>query len=55
LDNTPRWCQLGRRQGSATRVTTTSLTHAEVAHGGIAFLDEIGDMDLQMQLKRLKV
>jgi DNA-binding NtrC family response regulator len=36
------------------RVTTTSLTHVELAHGGIAFLDELGDMASQMQLKRLQ-
>jgi DNA-binding NtrC family response regulator len=45
----------GHEKGAFTGAITTKLGLFEVAHAGTIFLDEIGDMDLQVQPKLLKV
>jgi len=45
----------GHERGAFTGAVTTKKGLFEVAHGGTVFLDEIGDMDLQVQPKLLKV
>jgi Response regulator containing CheY-like receiver, AAA-type ATPase, and DNA-binding domains len=45
----------GHEKGAFTGATTSKLGLFEVAHRGTVFLDEIGDIDLQVQPKLLKV
>jgi DNA-binding NtrC family response regulator len=45
----------GHEKGAFTGATTQKLGLLEVAHKGTVFLDEIGDMELQVQAKLLKV
>jgi DNA-binding NtrC family response regulator len=45
----------GHEKGAFTGAATKKLGLLEVAHRGTAFLDEIGDMDLEVQPKLLKV
>jgi DNA-binding NtrC family response regulator len=45
----------GHEKGAFTGATTSKLGLFEVAHRGAVFLDEIGDVDLQVQPKLLKV
>ena len=45
----------GHEKGAFTGATTNKAGLLEVAHQGTVFLDEIGDMDLQVQAKLLKV
>jgi DNA-binding NtrC family response regulator len=45
----------GHEKGAFTGAVTTKMGLFEIAHGGAIFLDEIGDMDLQVQPKLLKV
>lgn len=45
----------GHERGAFTGAVTSKMGLFEVAHGGTVFLDEIGDMDLQVQPKLLKV
>jgi DNA-binding NtrC family response regulator len=45
----------GHEKGAFTGAITTKQGLFEVAHRGTIFLDEIGDMDLQLQPKLLKV
>jgi DNA-binding NtrC family response regulator len=45
----------GHEKGAFTGAITSKTGLLEVAHGGTVFLDEIGDMDLQIQPKLLKV
>jgi DNA-binding NtrC family response regulator len=44
----------GHEKGSFTGAVAAKKGLFEVAHGGTVFLDEIGDMDLQVQSKLLK-
>jgi DNA-binding NtrC family response regulator len=45
----------GHEKGAFTGAATRKLGLLEIAHGGTVFLDEIGDMDLQVQPKFLTV
>jgi len=45
----------GHEKGAFTGATTTKQGLLEVAHRGSVFLDEIGDMDMQVQASLLKV
>jgi transcriptional regulator with PAS, ATPase and Fis domain len=45
----------GHERGAFTGATSAKLGLMEVANGGTVFLDEIGDMDLRVQPKLLKV
>jgi DNA-binding NtrC family response regulator len=45
----------GHEKGAFTGAASTKMGLLEVAHRGTVFLDEIGDMDLQIQPKLLKV
>jgi DNA-binding NtrC family response regulator len=45
----------GHAKGAFTGAVSSKKGLLEVAHGGTVFLDEIGDMDLQVQPKLLKV
>ena len=45
----------GHERGAFTGAVVAKKGLLEVAHGGAVFLDEIGDMDLQVQSKLLKV
>jgi DNA-binding NtrC family response regulator len=45
----------GHKKGAFTGAIATKLGLFEAAHGGTIYLDEIGDMDLQVQPKLLKV
>jgi DNA-binding NtrC family response regulator len=45
----------GHEKGAFTGAATSKLGLFEVAHRGTVFLDEIGDVDLQVQPKLLKV
>ncbi|MCI0490264.1 MAG: sigma-54 dependent transcriptional regulator [Blastocatellia bacterium] len=45
----------GHEKGAFTSATANKTGLLEVAHRGTVFLDEIGDMDLQVQPKLLKV
>jgi sigma-54 specific flagellar transcriptional regulator A len=45
----------GHRKGSFTGAVTDRIGRFELAHGGTIFLDEIGDMSLDMQVKLLRV
>jgi DNA-binding NtrC family response regulator len=45
----------GHERGAFTGAVAAKKGLFEVAHGGTVFLDEIGDMDLQVQSKLLKV
>jgi DNA-binding NtrC family response regulator len=45
----------GHQKGAFTSATSAKQGLLEVANGGTVFLDEIGDMDLQVQSKLLKV
>ncbi len=45
----------GHEKGAFTGAVKTKLGKFELAHGGTIFLDEIGDMDLSLQAKLLRV
>jgi len=45
----------GHERGAFTGASSTKIGLLEVAHRGSIFLDEIGDMDLQIQSKLIKV
>ncbi|MFM7802411.1 MAG: sigma-54 factor interaction domain-containing protein, partial [Limnohabitans sp.] len=45
----------GHRKGSFTGAVADRIGRFELAHGGTIFLDEIGDMSLDMQVKLLRV
>ena len=45
----------GHEQGAFTGAVRSRRGAFELAHGGTIFLDEIGDMPLQMQTKLLRV
>ena len=45
----------GHEKGAFTGAVTSKMGLFEVAHRGSIFLDEVGDMDLQLQPKLLKV
>src|SRR5918999_1654274 len=45
----------GHAKGAFTGAVVSKAGLLEVAHGGTVFLDELGDMDLQIQPKLLKV
>ena len=45
----------GHKKGAFTGAITDRKGRFELAHGGTVFLDEIGDMDLSMQAKLLRV
>jgi len=45
----------GHEKGAFTSATSSKVGLLEIAHKGTAFLDEIGDMDLAIQAKLLKV
>ena len=45
----------GHRKGSFTGAVSDRIGRFELAHGGTIFLDEIGDMSLDMQVKLLRV
>jgi transcriptional regulator with GAF, ATPase, and Fis domain len=45
----------GHEKGSFTGATTTTLGKFQQADGGTMFLDEVGDMDLNLQAKLLRV
>ena len=45
----------GHRKGSFTGAVSDRLGRFELAHGGSLFLDEIGDMPMDMQVKLLRV
>jgi DNA-binding NtrC family response regulator len=45
----------GHEKGAFTHAVKTRIGRFELANGGTIFLDEIGDMDLQMQSKLLRV
>ncbi|MBI4851901.1 MAG: sigma-54-dependent Fis family transcriptional regulator [Acidobacteria bacterium] len=45
----------GHQKGAFTSATTNKIGLFEIAHRGTVFLDEIGDMDIQIQPKLLKV
>ncbi len=45
----------GHEKGAFTSATATKIGLLEAAHKGTVFLDEIGDLDLQVQPKLLKV
>jgi len=45
----------GHERGAFTGATQTKIGLLEIAHRGTVFLDEVGDVDLQVQPKLLKV
>ena len=45
----------GHKKGSFTGAITDKMGRFELAHGGSIFLDEIGDMSLDIQVKLLRV
>lgn len=45
----------GHRKGSFTGASSDRIGRFEMAHGGTIFLDEIGDMPMEMQVKLLRV
>ena len=45
----------GHKKGAFTGAVTDRIGRFELAHGGSIFLDEIGDMSLEMQVKLLRV
>lgn len=45
----------GHEKGSFTGATARRVGHFEASHGGTIFLDEIGDMRFEMQVKLLRV
>ena len=45
----------GREKGAFTGATTTQLGRFELAKGSTLFLDEIGEMPLELQAKLLRV
>ncbi|HUS06266.1 MAG TPA: sigma-54 factor interaction domain-containing protein, partial [Bryobacteraceae bacterium] len=45
----------GHAKGAFTGANVSKLGLIELAHGGIAFLDEIGELPLDMQAKLLRV
>ena len=45
----------GHRKGSFTGAVADRIGRFDLAHGGTIFLDEIGDMSLDMQVKLLRV
>ncbi len=45
----------GHEKGAFTHAIRTKIGRFEMAHGGTVFLDEIGEMDLSLQVKILRV
>ena len=45
----------GAKRGAYSGATTDSIGHVEAADGGVLFLDEGGELDLQVQAKLLRV
>ncbi|MCA9501393.1 MAG: sigma-54 factor interaction domain-containing protein, partial [Nitrospira sp.] len=45
----------GHEKGSFTGATTKKIGKFQIANGGTIFLDEIGDMPLELQVKLLRV
>jgi two-component system response regulator HydG len=45
----------GHKKGSFTGAVSDRIGRFEAAHGGVIFLDEIGDMPMTMQVKLLRV
>ena len=45
----------GHENGAFTHAIRTKIGRFELAHGGTVFLDEIGEMDLSLQVKILRV
>ena len=45
----------GHERGAFTGATTRKLGRFELAHGGTIFLDEVGDLPIQLQAKLLRV
>jgi transcriptional regulator with GAF, ATPase, and Fis domain len=45
----------GHEKGAFTHAIRTKIGRFELAHGGTVFLDEIGEMDLSLQVKILRV
>jgi DNA-binding NtrC family response regulator len=45
----------GAKRGAYSGASADATGHLQAAHGGVLFLDEVGDLDLQVQAKLLRV